>query len=217
MMKFLKKNIVAVIALMAYLAAFFLKRDLFFAGLKMTGLFLKEMALVLPPVVLISALIAVWISRETIVRLLGNASGLKGKLFSLFIGSLSAGPIYAAFPVCKTLRNKGASLSNIVIILSTWAACKLPMLIVESMFMGLKFAVVRYLLTLPVVFILGYLVDRAVKESAPAQSEGADEVDELYLKLPGYNCKACGLSSCRAFSQKVAEGELQLQQCIHLS
>lgn len=217
MIKFIKKNIVLAIALFAYLTAFILKPELFRAGLKMTALFLKEMALVLPPVVIISALIAVWISRETIIKLLGNSSGLRGKLFSLFIGSLSAGPIYAAFPVCKTLRNKGASLSNIVIILSAWAACKLPMLIVESMFLGLKFALIRYLLTLPVVFLLGQLVGKAVKESEPVQrgEEGIDE--ELYLKLPGYNCKACGLSSCREFSRKVAAGKLSVELCVHLS
>lgn len=216
MIKFIKKNFIITIALLAYLLAFILKRDLFMAALKMTGLFIKEMAQVLPPVVLISALIAVWISRETIMRLLGKSSGFRGKLFALFIGSLSAGPIYAAFPVCKTLQKKGASLSNIVIILSSWAACKLPMLMVEAMFMGFKFAIIRYLLTLPVVFILGYLVGKAVK-SEEVITVMEEPGEDIYLQLPGYNCKACGLSSCREFSREVAAGEKEMSLCVHLS
>ena len=82
-----------------------------------SGYYLKEMLVIMPVVFLLTALIEAWVPKDMIVNALGEGSGLKGSFISLALGSVSAGPIYAAFPVCKTLLQKGASISNIVVIL----------------------------------------------------------------------------------------------------
>ena len=43
------------------------------------------------------------------------------------------------FPIGKSLLSKGASITNIVIILSSWAVIKVPMLANEAKFLGSRF------------------------------------------------------------------------------
>ena len=90
--------------------------------------YLKEMALVMPVIVILTVTIEAWVPKKVIMNGLGENSWAKGILFLILLGSLSAGPIYAAFPVTKTLLKKGSSIPNIVIILSSWAVIKVPML-----------------------------------------------------------------------------------------
>ena len=158
MIKAIKKNKINSITFLFYVIVFFYNKELFFKGLLNSWGFIREMLEILPAVMIISGLIGVWVPKEVIIKNFGKDSGVKGKLISVFIGSVSAGPIYAAFPFAQTLLTKGASISNIVIIISSWAVMKIPMLIVEAKFLGLTFAASRYLLTLPGILLLGYLV-----------------------------------------------------------
>jgi hypothetical protein len=50
-------------------------------------------------------------TKQTIENSLGEGSGVRGVLFSFLLGSFSAGPIYAAFPVCKMLLKKRISIA----------------------------------------------------------------------------------------------------------
>ncbi|MBI9101104.1 MAG: hypothetical protein JEY99_01720 [Spirochaetales bacterium] len=68
----------------------------------LTAGFLIEMLQILPPVLIITALITIGVPPEVIRKGLGNGSGIKGRLLSLLIGSFSAGPVYAAFPATET-------------------------------------------------------------------------------------------------------------------
>ena len=99
----LRKYRLLLIAAVLYGIFFIVKREIFFSAVNMTWKFFVEMLQVLPPVLVITALISVWVPSSIIKKGLGNASGIKGKLISLFIGSLSAGPIYAAFPATLVL------------------------------------------------------------------------------------------------------------------
>jgi uncharacterized membrane protein YraQ (UPF0718 family) len=96
--------------------------------------YIKEMLIIMPVILLLTSLIEAWVPKKSIENALGEGSGIKGTIFSFLLGSFSAGPIYAAFPVCKMLLKKGASVSNIVIMLSTWAVIKIPMLANEAKF-----------------------------------------------------------------------------------
>lgn len=209
-MKRLKRHSVLIFAIAAYLLVLSINNGLFLQALEMTWMFIKEMIMVLPPVLILSGLITVWIPKETIIRFLGNSSGIRGKIISIIIGSISAGPIYAAFPVCKTLLKKGASIFNIVIIISSWAVIKIPILFVEASFLGIKFAFTRYILTIPFIFLLGFLLDMVVKSDELLTSSISDSIIE---KLPGINCKACGFESCFDFSKAVDKGEVVIGDC----
>ncbi len=86
------------------------------------------------------------------------------------LGTAAAGPLYAAFPVARSLQRKGARLANLVIFLGAWGTIKLPMLILESGFLGFRFALLRLALTLAGVIGLGFVMDQilSVKSSQRA-------------------------------------------------
>jgi uncharacterized membrane protein YraQ (UPF0718 family) len=69
-------------------------------------------------------------------------------------------PLYAAFPIAKSMQNKGARSANITIFLSTWASVKIPMVAMEAHFVGLNFALLRLGLTIPGAILIGFLLER---------------------------------------------------------
>ncbi|AKI97346.1 permease [Kosmotoga pacifica] len=220
MKNFIKENKLLIITTVLYLIVFFLNPGLFYNAVKMTGKFLLEMIEVMPPILLLSALITVWVPSEVITKNFGRKSGFKGKLVSVLIGSVSAGPIYAAFPMAQTLFYKGASVSNIVIIISAWAVVKIPMFMIESSFLGMKFAATRYLLTVPAIIALGYIMDKIVKREdileEQKQLEKKTEVTEKFIlqQLPRFDCGGCGYKDCAAFAKAVYAGKALISGCV---
>ncbi len=134
--------------------------------------YLQEMILIIPPVFVLMGLLEVWVPKETIKKLIGAGSGLKGLFFSFLMGTLPTGPLYVAFPMAGTLLQKGAKISNIVIFLGAWAAIKIPQLLVEAEFLGLSFTALRFGLTLTAVIVIGLIMERLIK------SEDLPEIQE---------------------------------------
>ncbi len=155
--KIIRKNKLLVLVVVAYsiISVFAPHKGL--AAIKNSGYYLFEMFTVMPVVFLLTVIIDAWIPQDVIMRRLGEKSGVLGGAFSLLLGSLSAGPIYAAFPICKLLLKKGASIGNIIIILSSWAVIKVPMLANEAKFLGVKFMAVRWVLTVGAIFFMAWI------------------------------------------------------------
>ena len=122
--------------------------------------YFKEMAVILPAVLVIMGLVTVWVEKDLIIRYLGEGSGMKGIVLSFFLGSIPMGPLYIAFPLAFVLLKKGARVANMVVFLSAWACIKLPIEIVEFQFMGWRFALTRYLATLVVVVAMALVVEK---------------------------------------------------------
>ena len=125
--------------------------------------YFKEMMVILPAIMILMGLFMVWVSKDVVLKYMGKTSGLKGVFVSIFLGALPTGPLYAAFPLALALKNKGASISNIVIFLSAWACIKIPQELVEIQFLGLKFMMARLLLTIIFVTIMGRIIENGVK------------------------------------------------------
>lgn len=53
----------------------------------------KEMMMVLPPIFILLGLLDVWVSKDTMVKFMGEGSGLTGVLLSFFLGSSAASPL----------------------------------------------------------------------------------------------------------------------------
>lgn len=153
---------------------------------------------IMPVIFILTSLIEAWVPKRAIENSFGENSGVKGYIFSFLLGSFSAGPIYAAFPVCRMLLKKGASVSNIVIILSTWAVVKVPMLANEAKFLGPKFMAVRWILTTTSIFIMAYIISVLIqKESIPVEED--NEIDEKgVLFIKDKYCVGCGV--CQSLS-----------------
>lgn len=155
--------------------------------------YVKEMLMIMPVILLLTSLINAWVPTETIERNFGKNSGFKGSIYSFLLGSFSAGPIYAAFPVCKTLLSKGASISNIVIVLSTWAVIKVPMLLNEAKFLSPKFMAIRWVLTTISIFIMGFITSKLVKIEDIPSGDTKGEPSEKGLYIDSEYCIGCGV------------------------
>lgn len=215
----LKQRKILVIAILAYLVTFLFNREIPLAALKTFLTFLIEMVQILPLIFIISALISEWVPKEIITKNLGKHSGLKGVLLSFFLGSISAGPIYAAFPMTHTLHKKGASLRNITIIISAWATIKIPMLMMEYRFMGGEFTLLRYLATLPAIMIIGLILGRNRKIHIPSDpfdhtGNVKPSLDERLQLLPDKNCGACGFKDCKSLAAEVLSSEEITERCL---
>lgn len=161
-LRIIKKNklLTVVIGVYFYLLIFNTSKGI--EAFQQSRYYIIEMLEIIPVILIFTSLIEIWIPKETIMKNFGNNTGVKGAVFSFLIGSFSAGPIYAAFPVCRMLIKKGASIENIIIILSTWAVVKVPMLINEAKFLGFDFMFVRWILTSISIFIMAYIIGKII-------------------------------------------------------
>lgn len=124
--------------------------------------YFREMIMILPAVMIIMGLFSMFVSREVVVKYMGQASGIRGIAIAMFFGALPTGPLYLAFPLAAALRSKGASISNIIVFLSAWACIKIPQELIELQFLGVRFMAARLILTVILVAIMGIVIEKLI-------------------------------------------------------
>lgn len=126
-------------------------------------MFFSEMILFLPLMFILIGLFDVWVPREKIEKHIGSDAGWKGTGLVILLAMLQAGPLYGAFPFAYLLWKKGSSVRNIFIYLGAFSTIKIPMLTFEIGFLGLKFSLLRTLISLPLFIVAGYLMEHILK------------------------------------------------------
>ncbi len=124
-----------------------------------------SMLKVLPPAFIIIGLFEVWVKKETVEKHLGNNSCLLSYLWVLLLAGTTVGGMYVAFPVSASLYKKGAKLSIVLSYLAASAVFRIPMAIFESTFLGLKFTLLRFSVSLPLIIISSELLARYLEVS----------------------------------------------------
>ncbi|MEA1975325.1 MAG: permease [Bacillota bacterium] len=127
--------------------------------------YLREMIFIIPPIFILMGLMEVWIPKNKIETLLGKESGIKGIIISFMLGTLPTGPLYVAFPMTASLLKKGASVSNMIVFLGSWATLKAPQLLVEAEFLGVPFMILRFVLTFIMLVLMGAFMQISLKLS----------------------------------------------------
>jgi len=92
--------------------------------------------------------VTVLLPREGLQEWLGPHSGLKGLLMAEALGILVPGGPYVVLPLIGTLHQLGTGLGPTVTLFSAWACISLLNSAWEIRFMGLRYTLVRTLLTL---------------------------------------------------------------------
>jgi uncharacterized membrane protein YraQ (UPF0718 family) len=134
-----------------------------------------DMMSVMPPIFILLGLLDVWVKKETMIKYMGEGSGIVGILLAFFIGSAAAGPLYGAFPVAAVLIKKGSKLSNVFIMLGAWSTTKIPLILFEATSMGFRFTVLRFVLNLFGIGIIAYFTEKALR---PADKQKIAELAE---------------------------------------
>lgn len=164
-MKLLKRYRFFMLTIIVILVVTAFNNDLGIKALSISGFSFREMALILPPIFVLMGLLDVWVPRETMVRFMGEGSGLKGVLLSIFLGSAAAGPLYGAFPVAAVFMKKGVSFRNVLIFLGAWSTTKIPMFLFEMSALGAKFAVTRLLISIPGIILISHILASVVSQT----------------------------------------------------
>jgi len=125
--------------------------------------FFLEMAGFIPFMFILVGLFDVWVPKEKIQKHIGEKSGIKGIVLVILLAMLQAGPLYGAFPVAYILYKKGCSVKNIFIYLGAFSTLKIPMLGFEIGFLGLKFSLLRTLVTLPLFILIAVIMAAYLK------------------------------------------------------
>ncbi len=107
-------------------------------------------------------LINQFVSPNSVLKHLGEQSGIKGWLFALLGGIISTGPIYMWYPLLKNLKEKGMKNSLIAVFLYN-RAVKVPMIPLMVHYFGLKLVVVLTFWMLCASIFVGLIVEKILK------------------------------------------------------
>ena len=147
-----------------FLLLLIINQELGMKALQVTGYSLKEMILVIPPIFILLGLLDVWVPRETMIKYMGDHSGVKGVVLAFLIGSAAAGPLYGAFPVAAVFMKKGVKFSNVLIFIGAWSTTKIPMLLFELSALGARFALTRLLVDIPGIMIMSMILSKQLSK-----------------------------------------------------
>ncbi len=114
-------------------------------------------------VALLSAFIGVTIPKQTIGKIIGKQSGIKGILIGAVFGSLMVGPAYIFYQLFKELREKGAGANIIATTISAWAI-KAPWIPFAITVLGWKFTLIFNILIFIYAILSGMFVGAFLKE-----------------------------------------------------
>lgn len=154
---------ILVCLLVLFLVLVFLP-SMWYGVISYTGAGLAQFVWNLAPVFLCVGLMDVWVEKDEMMGMMGNRSGVSGAFLSLFMGMLTAVPVYALLPITGLLLKKGGRISNVLIFLCSSVSIRVPLLLFEISSLGLRFAASRFILNLAVVFVIAYSIEGLLPE-----------------------------------------------------
>lgn len=174
-MKFIKKNKFLVLSVLLLIVISFIDINLTYKAFTNTGDQLFKMLLIVPPIFILIGLFDVWVPRETIIKLMGENSGVRGMALAFLLGAFSAGPTIAAFPLAMIMIKKGAKYSNVLFFIMVWSSLKIPIFFFQISMVGLKLALIING-TMLIVFIVGAILSEKI-----LSKEELKEIEEKAL------------------------------------
>lgn len=138
-------------------------------------------------------IIIAFLNPQAISKIIGGSSGYLGVALAALVGSITLIPGFiafptasilfqngagymqiGAFPVAAVFMKKGVKFSNILIFIGSWSTTKLPMILFEIASMGSKFALTRFLVNIPGILLIAYILKKSLSES---------EIEIIYEKV----------------------------------
>ena len=114
-------------------------------------------------VFLLMVLIHYFLKTKTLIKYMGEGSGIKGWLIAIVTGILSVGAIYMWFPILKSMLEKGVKPGLVAVFLYN-RGIKLHWLPLMALYFGMKYVVVLTLITVLVSVVQGLVIDFLLAE-----------------------------------------------------
>ncbi|MFN8723202.1 MAG: permease [Rhodospirillales bacterium] len=108
---------------------------------------------------LIAAFVQVLLPRDRIGDWIGERSGVRGIALASVAGAVTPGGPMTSFPVVTALHAAGTGRSALVAYLTAWSTLGLQRILTwEVPLMGVEFAALRFVVSLPLPFVAGLVV-----------------------------------------------------------
>jgi len=120
--------------------------------------FILGMLRVFPCAFILIGLFDVWVKQETVQRHMGEGSGWRGYFWALLLAGTTVGGMFVGFPVAYALYNKGAKLSIVFTYIGAAAICRVPMSLFEAFYLGGRFTLIRFTVSLPLLILSSILL-----------------------------------------------------------
>lgn len=164
------------ILLLGFIILTFINHSLGWKAFQLTGKSILNMLFLLPPILIFVGLLDKWVEKETLIKYMGNKSGIYGALFALLLGGIAAGPLYLAFPIAVLLLKKGASIRYVVFFLGVWTTAKLPVVIYEFTSFGVKFTLIHICFGLVFYYLMGLIFEKFYNQSKLLKHDANEEL-----------------------------------------
>ncbi len=169
MLAIVKRYRIFLIILVINVSLLVVKPDIGKSAFALTGSSLLEMLTIIPPIFVLLGLLDVWVQRETMIRFMGEGSGIKGVIIAFILGSAAAGPLYAGFPLAAVMMKKGAKLSNIFVFVGAWSTTKIPLLLFETSNLGLSFMLLRLACNIVGILAIALIMEKSLTDEKRKQ------------------------------------------------
>ena len=102
------------------------------------------------------------------------------------------------------MMKKGSKFSNVMVFIGAWSTTKIPLLLFEAGSMGWTFMLLRFALNIPVIFLLGWLVEKTMPAGElqaiylkASESESNDRAGKMQARPDGLAIRAFDKKACR--------------------
>ncbi len=129
-------------------------------GLRAAGSLLVQILPLLVLAFVVAGMIPLLVPRETIARLVGAESGLRGILIGTVVGGFMPGGPYVSLPLAAGLLQVGASMGTMIALVTGWSLLAFSRLPMEIAIMGWKFTLIRLVCTFFFPPVSGLIANR---------------------------------------------------------
>lgn len=124
---------------------------------------------------LTAALVQLLAPREFIVRWLGEKSGLKGVSIATGVGVITPGGPMMSFPIVAAMSNAGTGRAALIAYLTSWETLGFQRILSwEFPLMGVEYAMIRAIASIPLPFLAAWLSSFLPPENAPRPSQASN-------------------------------------------
>ncbi len=110
-----------------------------------------------------------FLKTSTLVKYMGEGSGIKGWLIAVFAGIISIGAIYLWFPILRDMMDKGVKPGLIATFLYN-RGIKLNWLPLMALYFGMKYVIVLTIVTILISVLQGIIIDFLIRKSNPSEA-----------------------------------------------
>jgi uncharacterized membrane protein YraQ (UPF0718 family) len=160
----LKRYRVFLVLMLINLVLLVVRPDIGMKSISSSAESIGNIMIIIPPIFVLLGLLDIWVPRETIIKLMGEGSGIRGVVLAFLLGSFAAGPLYASFPIAMVLMRKGTKFSNVIVFIGAWSTTKIPLLLFEAHSMGWRFMLSRLLIDIVGIVAIAVLTERMTSE-----------------------------------------------------